>query len=114
MGHLFENQSEFSTDDKDNEPLIFHKKAKKKQTRTGWRKMNNEFQFPVQKIQSIASYENQTNRIANKSCASRFFDYFRHCLFDRMSDYTGRKIVENGSDMHVSKPILFNFFALTS
>ena len=89
MEHLFEKSSEISANDEDNEPLIFHKAKKQKRAEMG--ETNDEFQFPVHKIQYMASYE-EINRIARKTCVSRFFDYFPQNLLDRMSDYTGRKI----------------------
>ena len=71
MEHLFEKSSEISANDEDNEPLIFHKAKKQKGAEMG--ETNDEFQFPVHKIQYMASYE-EINWIAHKTSVSRFFD----------------------------------------
>ena len=110
VGHLFDYQN--TSDEEDDEPLIVHKKAKKEASRTELWIIDNEFQFAPAKPQPMAVYENEIQRIASKSNIARFFYYFPQSLLDQMTDFTGRKIVESGYDMHVSKPILIKIIAL--
>ena len=93
--------------------MIIHKKVKKESSRAELWKIDNNFQFATAKPQSLAVYENQIQRFASKSNIARFFDYFPQSLLDPMTDFTGRKIVESGYDMHVSKPVLIKFIALS-
>ena len=120
MGHLFGKSSEVSTNDEDNEPLIFHRARSEKERSRGKR---TTISSPQSTKYIIWLVMKKSTELHTKHVFRVSFAYFPQNLLDRMSDYTGRKIFSNGSDMHVPEPILIrfvgpalsiNFYRLTS